>query len=264
VIGRGLDAVGERAAHGLARRDDRKRGALGDLDGELGRLGAHLILWHAHIGKADACCFLAADAPARVEQKLSLVLADQLGEQHRQAETRVEAELGEIRREARLGAGDAEVGRAGDAETAADGGAMHGGDDRLPGAKQTHRLLIEMVGRAAADGGRLVVPLRIVEVRAGAERLALRAQHHGADAVVLVELFHGSGDLLDQLHIEEVVRRPLHFDRADEIRALVDADVLVRCHEFLSCCFACQSKSTADQARGRSRRAELRWCRPEW
>ena len=55
----------------------------------------------------------------------------------------MEAELGEVGGEARLGAGDAEVRRYRKPEAAADGGAVHGRDDRLLGAEDAHRVQIE-------------------------------------------------------------------------------------------------------------------------
>src|SRR5262245_18488134 len=120
----------------------------------------------------------------------------------------MEAEAREVRGEARFRAGDAEVGGAGDAKAAADGRAMHGRDDWLLGAQQAHRLLVKMVGWLAADRGRrFVLPLGIVEVRASAERFALGAKNDGAHAVIPVELLHRGGNLLDELHVEEVMRR---------------------------------------------------------
>jgi hypothetical protein len=107
---------------------------------------------------------------------------------------------------------------------------MHGGDDRLLGAEQPHGFLVEVVGRLAADRRALLLAFRIVEIGAGAERFALGAENHRADAVVLVELLHRRRDLLDQLHVEEVVRRPLDLDLADEVRGLGDADILVSGH----------------------------------
>jgi len=72
----------------------------------------------------------------------------------------------------------------------------------------------------------------VAEIRAGAEGLALRAEHIGADVVVLVEGLEGVGDLVDQRIVEKVVRRALDFDDADMTFAR-DADILVRAaHAF--------------------------------
>ncbi len=89
----------------------------------------------------------------------------------------MEAELGEIRGKARFGAGDAEIRGDGEAQPAADGGAMHGGDDRLLVAEDAHRLHIEMVDRQIRGGIALrllflLLAFGIGEVGAGAERLA--------------------------------------------------------------------------------------------
>ena len=110
--------------------------------------------------------------------------SDQFRKRRRQAEARMKAELGEVGGEARLGAGDAEIRRDREAEPAADRGTLHGCDDRLLGAKDADRVQIKTVDRAEAVGRvalgfarLLLLPLRIAEVGAGAERLALRRQH---------------------------------------------------------------------------------------
>jgi predicted RNA methylase len=72
-----------------------------------------------------------------------------------------------------------------------------------------------------AAGGRPVL-----EIGAGTERLALGAEHIGADVAVAVERLEGIGDLVDQRIVEKVVRRPLDFDDADMTFA-ADADILV-------------------------------------
>ena len=64
------------------------------------------------------------------------------------------------------------------------------------------------------------------EIGAGAERLALGAQHVSPDVAVAVERLEGVGDLVDQRIVEEIVRRPLDFDDADMTFA-ADADILV-------------------------------------
>ena len=146
----------------------------------------------------------------------------------------MKTELGEVRRKTRLGAGDAEIRRDRQAKPAADRGAMHGGDERLPGAEDAHRLHIEMidrqVGRRIALGLLfLFLPVRVAEIGAGAERLALRRQHRGADFDVLVEFLQRIRDLVDQRDVEEIQRRPADFDQAD-MAVLLDADVSVLAH----------------------------------
>ena len=112
---------------------------------------------------------------------------------------------------------DAEVRDQREAETAANGRPLDGADDGLLGAEEAHGFLVEMAAhlvfvRAIA----LRVELRAVaEVGARAERLAVGAQHAGADVAVFVEALEGIGDLLDQRHVEEVVRRTLDLDDAD-------------------------------------------------
>ena len=71
----------------------------------------------------------------------------------------------------------------------------------------------------------LLLPLRIGEVGAGAERLALGGEHRGADLDVLVELFQRVRDLVDQRDVEEVQRGFADFDQAD-MAVLLDADIV--------------------------------------
>src|SRR4029450_9262569 len=66
----------------------------------------------------------------------------------------------------------------------------------------------------------------IGEIGAGAERLALRAQHVGADFVVAVERLEGVGAPVERGVVEEIVRGPLDFADADMTFA-ADADILV-------------------------------------
>ena len=135
----------------------------------------------------------------------------------------MEPESIEVGAEAGLAAGDAEVGRQRQAESAADRRALHRRHDRLSRAEDAGGLLVEMLAAppvAAGPGGRPVG-----EVGAGAERLALGAQHVGADVAVAVERLEGIGDLVDQRIVEEVVRRTLNFDDADMALA-ADADIL--------------------------------------
>ena len=126
----------------------------------------------------------------------------------------MKTELGEVGGKARLRAGDAEVRRHRQSKPAADRGAMDGGDDRLPGAENTHGLDVKMRDRAEPRGRigfgarLLLLPRRIVEVGAGAERLALRGQHRCADFDVAVEFIECVRDLIDQRDIEKIQRGP--------------------------------------------------------
>src|SRR5580692_10260135 len=98
----------------------------------------------------------------------------------------MKAEFGKVGGEPRLGTGDAEIRRYREPEAAADGGAVDRGDDRLLVAEDPHRLNIEMADLAEARcrigffTRLLLLPRRVVEIGAGAERLALRRQHRRA------------------------------------------------------------------------------------
>ena len=69
----------------------------------------------------------------------------------------------------------------------------------------------------------------VAEVRARAERLALRGEHDSADIAVLVEGLERVGDRVDQHDVEEVVRRALDLDGRD-MAGNIDADVPVFSH----------------------------------
>ena len=235
VVGGGEHALGEAGAHRGAGREQAERRALGDLLRELHGGVADLILRHAFVGQPHPAGFLAGHPPAGVEDQLGIVLADQFGKRHRQTEAGVKAEFGEIRGEPRLGAGDAEIRRHREPEAAADGRAMDGGDDRLPGAEDPHGLDIEMADLAEARcrigflARLLRLPRRIVEIGAGAERLALRGENRGADFDVAIEFLQRVGDLVDQRDVEEIQRRPPDFDQAD-VADFFDADVCEVAH----------------------------------
>src|SRR5665213_1349769 len=69
----------------------------------------------------------------------------------------------------------------------------------------------------------------VAEISPGAERLALRGQHHCAATGVLVERFERAGDFLDQRDVEEVIRRAPDLDQRHMAMGL-DADIFVRTH----------------------------------
>jgi hypothetical protein len=113
----------------------------------------------------------------------------------------VEPEPREIAHEAGLGRGDAEVGDERESEPAAHGSSLDGGHTRQRGA-----------GDAGGDGvealgvGRLGVA---AQVGAGAEVLALAAQHGGPAVGVPAETFERLGQGREHVDVEEVVGRPV-------------------------------------------------------
>src|SRR5450759_5037093 len=109
----------------------------------------------------------------------------------------MKSEFCKVRGEPRLGAGDAKIRRYREPQTAADGGAMNGGDDRLLVSEDAYRLDIEMVDRKVR--GRIgfrallgLLPRRIAEIGAGAERLALGGEYRGADLDIPVEILQSA------------------------------------------------------------------------
>ena len=144
-----------------------------------------------------------------------------------------------------------------EAEPAADGRALHGGDNRLLGAVQPvafdieveDRLVLVELGRAVC-----VVARAAAEIGAGAEGLALRGEYDGAAVRVVVQGLAGGGDFLDQGHVEEVVRRPPDLDKRD-VTGFLDADILERAHDRLSCSFhSCHAFAARGRAYLRCRR----------
>ena len=161
----------------------------------------------------------------------------------------MESEPREVRAEARLRAGHAEVRHQREPEPAANRRPVDRADDRFPEPEQTDRLYIKVSDRLRLLAGplpRAVERAAIAEIRARAKRLALGCQHDGAATGILVERLERAGDLADHRDIEEIVGRPPDLDEADEPRCL-DADVLERTHLiFLSLCL-----TRASRVRGR-------------
>ena len=86
----------------------------------------------------------AADAAAGVEQVQRRLLADGRRERHAEREALVDADQREVRREPRLGRGHPEVGGHGQAQAAADRGALDRGDDRQRLLEQADREVIQV------------------------------------------------------------------------------------------------------------------------
>ena len=118
-----------------------------------GRRHAQLLDGGKGITEADLKGLLALHTAARVEEVERLLLADEGGEGDGEAEPVMEAEPGEVGGEASLGGGHAEVGGEREPEPAADGGALHGGNDGRLRFEQSHGFLVEMAAAGAA--GRL-------------------------------------------------------------------------------------------------------------
>ena len=144
----------------------------------------------------------------------------------------MKAEPGEVGAEARLGAGDTEIGDHRQPETAADRRAVDRRDDRLPGAKEPIALDVERrhTGGPFAGAGALAVEnAAVAEISAGAERLSLRGKHQRAAIGVVVERLEGRGDLPDQRDVEKIVRRPPDLHQR-HVAGFLDADILERTH----------------------------------
>ncbi len=148
----------------------------------------------------------------------------------------MKAEPGEIGGKARLRAGDAEIRHHRQAEPAADRRAVHRRDNRLLGAEQPVAFEIEMLDRLVAVEFALALAFfiqrrAVAEIGPGAERLALRGQHHRAATGVLIERFERGGDFLDQRDVEEIIGRAADLDQRD-VTGFLDADILERTHDI--------------------------------
>ena len=137
----------------------------------------------------------------------------------------MEAELDEVRREARFRADDAEIRHHRKAETAANGRSLHRRDHGRFGIEKAHGGGVERVaaGRAPDLRGRRA---RLAEVVASAEMLALGAEHDGATVVVVVHVLECGRHVVDEIHIEEIVWPALDFQRRD-VAVLGEFDVAV-------------------------------------
>jgi hypothetical protein len=105
-----------------------------------------------------------------------------------------------------FGAGDTEVRRNRKTKTASNGRALDRSYDRLLVAEDAHRLAIKIAGGSVARRCVTVKARGPVEVRARAECLALRGQHHGAAVHIVIDLAQRVGDLTDQGEIEKIQR----------------------------------------------------------
>ena len=137
----------------------------------------------------------------------------------------MKAEPIEVRTEARLLAGDAEIRDQRQAEPAADRCALDRAMIRLPGAEQPDRLLVEVAAGAAAASLRGRPGLHALrEIGAGAERAAFGGEDDRPATGVGVEPLERLANLGDQLAVKEIVRRPAHLDGGDEA-VLADTDI---------------------------------------
>ena len=100
---------------------------------------------------------------------------------------------------------------------------MHRGDDRLAGAPQPLRLLVEVA--ATLGAGAHAVGTAAAEVGAGTKMLALGAQHDGAHVRHPVVRFQRVGDFRHHVGIDEIVRPAPDLDGGDDA-GLADGDVV--------------------------------------
>ena len=136
----------------------------------------------------------------------------------------MKAQPGEVGGKPRFRAGDAEIRHHREADAGADRGAMHGGDDRLAGAPQPLRFLVQMPAALCRAGN--AIGASAAEIGAGAEMLALGAQHDRADVRGAVIDFQRVGDLRHHVGVDEIVRAAPHLDRCD-VAGHIDGDVFI-------------------------------------
>ena len=84
-----------------------------------------------------------------------------------------------------------------------------------------HRAVVHgrerFVATAVHADDRAGVGLQLLDVDAGAETLALRAQHHHRNGRVFAEPAQGRGKLEPGLHVQRVHRRTVDHDLADPV-----------------------------------------------
>src|SRR2546423_1314585 len=77
------------------------------------------------------------------------------------------------------------------------------------------------------------VTCRVVEIGAGAGRLALCGENGSPDFDIPVEFLQRVGDLVDQGDVEEIQRGPADLDQPD-VTVLLDPDVRIFAHGLSS------------------------------
>src|SRR6516225_3675776 len=94
---------------------------------------------------------------------------------------------------------------------------MHRGEDRLSGAEQPDRLLVEMsAGGAARPLGDRPGLHALGEIRTRAKRAPLRGEHDRPATGVGIELLEGLADLFVHRDNKEILRRPAYLDGGDQ------------------------------------------------
>ena len=123
----------------------------------------------------------------------------------------MKSEPGEVCAETSFGCSDPEVGHQRQSESAADGGTLHGSHDGKSRPEEPHTSGIQL--------SRIFVVGPVCKVGTSAEVFSFATQNDGTGLAASVERFEGIGDLFDEPHREEVVRRPMDLNRRDMILA---------------------------------------------
>ena len=219
MIGLRFDVIGQSLPHRGARRGNRERSVLGNFGRKFLRGSAHFGERHQHIRQADPQRLLARQPAARVEHQARLLRADQRGQSVCQPEARMKPKPREVGREPRFGTRHAEIRNQRQSQPATDRRTMDGANDGLFRAEQSHRFLVEMpniVARRLVGAIAVFVQLAaIAEVGTRAECRSLRRQHQCPHFVCRIQRLERRRDLLDQRHVEEIVRRALYNNGGD-------------------------------------------------
>ena len=167
------------------------------------------------VTQTDGQGFLTLEAPSGEEQIEGMLLTHDRREGDRQAEDVVVPEPGEIGGESCLGAANAEVRQAGQPEAGSNGGTLDRHHDRRTSADEPRRLDVHLVRslhwtRISSVAG---TP---ADVCPRAEVLSFGTEHDGATGRVGIEHLVCVGQRSDDIDLEEVLRRSVHFDGCDE------------------------------------------------
>jgi hypothetical protein len=127
-------------------------------------------------------------------------------------ETRMHPQLDEIRRKPGLFTNHPEVCHQGQAQASSHCRSMNGCDNGFTGAKQAHRVDIQVVGAPLRAGVEQVPPGTGLKIGPGAECLTLGRQYDGATLIDIIEIFKRIRQARYQGCIEKIMGWPSHLD----------------------------------------------------
>jgi hypothetical protein len=213
VIGLSPYRIREPATHRRPGGLDGKRCTLRDFFSELHRFLTHAPRLGQQIGKPPRKGFFASDAAPGVKHQACLLNSDYPGQGVCEPKTRMNAELHEVRAKASVWRHNSKVCNERKPKPSADRRTLNRGHDWLRTSKESYGVLIETARRT----GNFIFGLcrRRVEVSAGAKGLPFRSEHDSSAVVFSIHRLEGVGEILYELGIEIIMRRPVNFYERD-------------------------------------------------